>query len=537
MSHSNLFKPTKLMLIKPLNIFVVFITCLLFISTKVEGQSSIAKIDDFMKNFQRNIKGMEGMKNTFFISEYAELTLINNENIGKVKDYINTSYFKKLNFSHKAGEFISCKKGDYKFYYVYAYESTYNKSVTFELTSDFKIKTIVTQKYVKMLTACTNDGGDTPPKSTNSTTNPSPTNTEQPTQPLPSIPNSPYPSSAPSTNNKVVPCPPCKVSDALFKENEVEKSKNDSLVRENRYKQDSIFKLNINLTDTAKLLTALEKKYNALNFLYLQQYDCIHSFCDSIQAQLAEANEYYAFYKRHQENVKLKNSKESKEHFRKAWEIYRQIYASNTQNPICLLTKKDCLGKNPEACLNIANTLIRNNGQVVDELGSTLNQKLNTRTEMILFSLSLIIKDSANEYRPQAIELLAYLPRILFQEKTNTNRGTLALLNEVKVDYENGDFSSSLSKFDKIYYLLDLEEFKQLKQSVLDAKFCVGMILLWQLTDNETVKPWLIPGSWLYGFEHKGAQMGRELLREVEKKTVDTKVINQIKYALSKYPD
>lgn len=500
-----------------------------------------SNIDDFIKKFQNNISGMEGLKNTFFSQTCKEVINIKTGNIEQVDDYIKSSFFKKLKFLHRKDDFISCKNDGSIFYYVYAFEAKYKKSVTFELTSDFKIRTIITQEHQNLLTPCKNDGGSTPTKNPNVPISPpivsaSPSTTEGRTNPTKPSKKPVITATLPTKQGNRTRTSPM-LSDEEKQDNRILKIKIDSCFQQNTNLTNDNQRQQKALTETESKLKISSDSLTLMVSEYQKLYDCIHSFCNTVQIELEEANRAYDIYKRAKEDGKRKVDKVALENFKKAWEIYKKIYGANQKEGVCRLTKKDCLGQNPEACLNMAYTLILNNENVVNELGTNSTEKLNNRTAMTLFNLSLIINNENNPYRAQAIELLAYLPRILFQEKTTTNSGTVALLNEIKQDYDKGDYSSSLSKFDRIYYLLDLDEFKAMNQAVLDAKYSAGMILLWQLADPEIIKPWIIPGSWLYGFERKNPKMGKDLLREVQKNTKDIKLIKQIKYALSKYPD
>lgn len=513
--------------------------------TEINGQSSTAKIDDFMKSFQKNIKGMEGLKNTFFSSDCRDVINIKSENVIKIDDYIKSNFFKKLDFVYSGG-FWSCKNESNKFYYVYTYESSSKKSVTFELTSDFKIRTIITQNYKNMLSVCKNDGGENLPHNQNPP-QPPPSNNQQPNQPNQEnqSPNFQQPNQGnkppnnnqlPNQTNKPPICPPCKASDELVEKNQKAKNSIDSINDKQNKLRDTLRLTRDTLTivkDSARInkdsLVEITKNYKKLN-------DCITLFCDSVKNQLDKANEAYELYK----EFKTRDTVRKKAYFNEAWGIYKSIYYDNIPNSVCFLAKKDCLGKNPQACTNISNILVFNREKVVEELGDDLTEQLNRRTEMILSSLSLVIRDGNNVGRTEALRNLESLPRVLFQEKSSTTEGAKDMLRDIKTDYENGEFSSSLSKFDRLYYLLSLDEFKKIGDAVLDAKYCAGIILLWELADTKTIDSWIIPDSWLK--KNQYAQSGSFLLSEILEETKnDTtgkyeKMRKEIKYALSKNP-
>lgn len=292
----------------------------------------------------------------------------------------------------------------------------------------------------------------------------------------------------------------------------------------------------------------LQNDYTDIKNKYDELYKCLNTFCDSVQLQLAIANEAYESYKAY----KYKDTTQRKKFFDIAWTIYKNIYYDKIPNAICFLAKKDCLGKNPEACINISGILVYNHQNVLEELGQTTSEQLNKRTEMILSTLSLVIKDGNNTGRKQAIEYLGALPRILFQDENSTANGMTATLNKIRVDYDKGDFNRALSEFDRVYYLLSMNEISKIGEPVLEAKYCAGMILLWELADIKAIDSWAIHGSWLKSIKAIDTKSvanntaankpidnigkGKELLKEVLNATKNEPLKKEIRYALSKFP-
>jgi predicted nucleic acid-binding Zn-ribbon protein len=343
------------------------------------------------------------------------------------------------------------------------------------------------------------------------------------------------------------------------KELELARNKDKILRGQQTYSTDSIKSLlsearrefetaNAELIAIKKEYQKLQNDYTDIKNKYDELYKCLNTFCDSVQSQLAIANEAYESYK----TYKYKDTTKRKAFFNVAWTIYKAIYYDNIPNSICFLAKKDCLGKNPEACTNISGILIYNHENVVEELGSTTSEQLNRRTEMILSALSLVIKDGNNAGRKQAIENLGALPRILFQDENSTSSGMTAKLNKIRIDYDKGDFNSALSEFDRVYYLLSMKEISNIGEPVLEAKYCAGMILLWELADIKAINSWAIHGSWLKSVKTSDTKSvanntaankpidnigkGKELLKEVLIATKNEPLKKEIRYALSKFP-
>lgn len=321
-------------------------------------------------------------------------------------------------------------------------------------------------------------------------------------------------------------------------EREKEKQKNtiDSLKVLSAKLQNDLNVANDELEKLRKAHKKLQEDYTDIKNKYDELYGCLTAFCDTVQKQLADANAAYELYK----EFKTRDTARKKAYFNEAWAIYKSIYYDNIPNSICFLAKKDCLGKNPQACTNISNILVFNRENIVEELGNTLTEQLNRRTEMILSSLSLVIRDGNDTGRTEALRNLESLPRVLFQEKSSTTEGGKELLKDIKNDYEKGLFSSSLSKFDRLYYLLEMKEFQKIGDAVLEAKYCAGIILLWELADMKAINSWVIPASWLKNNDNTAN--GILLLNEVLEKTKNdksgkyAKMQKKIKYALSKYP-
>ena len=314
--------------------------------------------------------------------------------------------------------------------------------------------------------------------------------------------------------------------------------------------------LETNSAELIKLKKEYEKldaKYNKVKNDYDDLIKCLNTFCNDVEKQLLIANDAYESYK----EFKYKDTLQKKTYFNAAWAIYKNIYYDKDTS-ICSLAKRDCLGKNNEicikACMNISSILIYNRENAIGKLEGTTNEQLISRTEMILSSLSLMIKSGDNEGRKQAINSLGALPRIVFQEGNSSANGMTLKLIKIKDDYDKGNFNSALSEFDRLYFLLSMDEISQIGEPIVEAKYCAGMILLWELADIKAIDSWAVHGSWLKSNKASGVDAtsiannttannsinnvakGKELLKEALKATKNEPLKKEIRYALSKFP-
>ena len=322
------------------------------------------------------------------------------------------------------------------------------------------------------------------------------------------------------------------------------KLRNDLAEREEKIRQQQAEnqRLLAEIERLKKLVGTLEFRVDSLN----QITTCIAEFQDErrsarleAQAKLAEANADYEYYYNHKNDRSVPQAKKDSL-VRNAYEIY-SLYGADER-------EKDCYGINQSYYDDymtglehyyLSRMIAYNDGNIVNGLGSTLGEKLNTMNELLLSNLGAAVRKGVYNNRSDAEDIIEELPIIIEQlgyflvterkgndesvvQQSEDNGAapipspsggeTRTKIATIGASFDRGDYATAISLFNKYNRFFELDELKDKVDLIANAKYCAGTILLWDLADISNYKGLMPRGSWLSNNIKSRDEIGRKLL-------------------------
>lgn len=457
----------------------IYLTVFLNILTISFSVAQSNQIIIFFADFSKNI-AFQSNNNIYFSPLVSNIIDINTQNIilaNNVNDYINSKSFKKLRFNY-SGKYEACKNENYIFYYVYAYETLNSKSVTFELTQDFKIKTIIvnndSKSFQRYLTECKSANKDVEKVVE------APISTEKSKKitEVPSLPSKKEaiinaPPSFPKNDNSDIP------STKKNKEQNTVNNEESTNLKKKYYKESAE---NKRLNESLLVLTKQNKELTKANEILIAK-----NKCETLQNELKVSNEKLKRYEFQADTIisicatkaatvhfyfgKIKNANK-KSDFKKEVLYTDSLYDIVLNYDKCLTTR---------ARLDYFEVLNKGYGDIYEKFGKSDFERKNKLFEIKLFQLGNCIANANYNERQEIAIYSANLDNFKIQKSINDIKNIL-----VKA---NGYFEQSKPNYIeafKIYYEYE-KDFKVFESSnpkneiLVKAKYSYGTILLWNL--------------------------------------------------------
>jgi DNA repair exonuclease SbcCD ATPase subunit len=328
----------------------------------------------------------------------------------------------------------------------------------------------------------------------------------------------------------------------LIQESANLKARNIKLVKEKQNlelikskQEEEIKALKENILDLKGVISKLESELNVLkNIIY-----CIQEFNENLMVQRQQARADLESANNRFEEIKykfnpLKFDTSFQEEVRAIWSVYAR-FTVNCQEVICgpyILSVCDDY-KTAEEHLNSAYILSGNMGNIIDQFGSTLSDKLNTMNELLLSELGQAIAKGDYNIRSESRRIVENLPSLLISERkgkkvqidtsqlsSGISSEIVSSLRSIKTEFYKKNYSESAAIFSRYYRFFELAEIRSQREIVAEAKYCVGVILLWDLFDINRFSGMTIPSSWLdltLADIRTQRSTGRQLLLEISR--------------------